>query len=189
MSKHPHTRVALPVMPPFPASDLRSILRSVGRLGACALLAFAVGCGGGGGDAAAPTATQLSPNPTVSAGGSATVTGFSPSSASPGAVVTITGTGLATVTSASVGGVSASFRIVSDTTVEVTVPTRCQYRTHRTGRGRRSAAVGQRPDGRRGADHHFGDADHCDSAGRHHDRRHGARRCARGAPRRANARD
>ena len=86
------------------------------------MLALAAGCGGGGGDAAAPTATQLSPNPTVAGGGSATVTGFTPSSATPGAVVTITGTGLATVTSASVGGVSASFRIVSDTTVEVTVP-------------------------------------------------------------------
>ena len=188
MSKHPHTWVALPVMPAFHASDLRSIVRSVGRLGACALLAFAAGCGGGG-DAAAPTATQLSPNPTVSAGASATVTGFSPSSASPGAVVTVTGTGLATVTSASVGSVPASFRIVSDTTVEVTVPNGASTGRIELGVCRRSAAVGQRPDGRRGADHHFGDADHRDSTGQHHDRRHGARRCARGAPRRANARD
>ena len=80
------------------------------------MLVFAAGCGGGGGDAAAPTATQLSPNPTVASAGSATVSGFTPSSATPGAVVTINGTGLATVTSASVGGVLASFRIVSDTT-------------------------------------------------------------------------
>ena len=109
-------------MPLFSASDLRSVLLSTGRLGACALVALTVGCGGGGGDSAAPTATQLSPNPAVSAGGSATVTGFSPPSASPGAVVTVTGAGLATVKSASVGSVPATFRIVSDTTVEVTVP-------------------------------------------------------------------
>src|SRR4030095_8589713 len=120
MSKHPRTRIALSVMPPFPASELRSILRSVGRLGVCAMLALAAGCGGGGGDAAAPTATHLSPNP-PGGGGSATVTGFTPSSATPGAVVTISGTGLATVTSARVGGGSASFRIVSDTRVEGSV--------------------------------------------------------------------
>ena len=37
-------------------------------------------------------------------------------------MVTVTGAGLATVKSASVGSVPATFRIVSDTTIEVTVP-------------------------------------------------------------------
>jgi hypothetical protein len=52
----------------------------------------------------------------------AVVSGVSPSSGPVGTVVTVTGSGFLTATAVTVGGVSATFNIVSDTTLTVTIP-------------------------------------------------------------------
>lgn len=70
---------------------------------------------------------------TVSIAGSATssptqnyaqpyIAGFSPTSGAVGTVVTLTGSGFTALSATSVGGVDASFQVVSDTQVKVTVP-------------------------------------------------------------------
>ncbi|HTN48269.1 MAG TPA: IPT/TIG domain-containing protein [Burkholderiaceae bacterium] len=103
--------------------DPKGLIRAAALAAICALAAGVLGCGGGGGSPAT-SATQLAPTPSAApaAAASVTVTGFSPTSAAPGATITLTGAGFAGVTAARIGSVSASFRIVSDTTLEVTVP-------------------------------------------------------------------
>jgi hypothetical protein len=73
----------------------------------------------GGGDSAAPTSAAQSSAPTTPA---ITIASFSPPSIVPGGVVIVTGTALNTVTSARIGSADATFRALSDTTLELTVP-------------------------------------------------------------------
>ena len=84
--------------------------------------ALLVACGGG--DSAAPTAApQVSNAPATSASTPAVaITGFTPTSVVPGGIVTVTGTALNAVTSVKVGSLDATFRVLSDTSLELTVP-------------------------------------------------------------------
>jgi hypothetical protein len=103
-------------------------------LGACVAAALLSACGGG--DSAPSTAAaQVSPTPTVPSAASAAITGFAPTAGAPGSVVNVSGASLSAVTSARVGGVDATFRAPSDTTLEVTVPA-----SARTGRIELNAA-------------------------------------------------
>ncbi len=75
----------------------------------------------GGGDSAAPA--QAGNVPTAAASTpSIAITGFTPASTVPGGIVTVTGSALSAVTSVKVGGIDATFRLLSDTTLELTVP-------------------------------------------------------------------
>lgn len=51
-----------------------------------------------------------------------TISGISPSVAPPGSPITITGTGLLHASGVTIGGVAASFTVVSDTSITATVP-------------------------------------------------------------------
>jgi hypothetical protein len=98
-------------MSPFRAGFPRSVARALVAVTAVLLAA----CGGGGSNTAAPAAASVA---TVAAD----VSGFTPPAGAVGSVITINGTGLAGVTAVRVGGVDASFRVLSDSALEVTVP-------------------------------------------------------------------
>jgi hypothetical protein len=96
------------------ASRLRALF------GGCAI-GLLLGACGGGDSSPAPPATQLAaPSSPVSG---AAIAGFAPTAGSPGSTVTVSGSALSSVTAARLGGVDASFRVLSDTTLELTVPT------------------------------------------------------------------
>jgi hypothetical protein len=80
----------------------------------------------GGGDSAAPTSAAQASNAPASAPAPSTppftISGFAPAAAVSGSIVNVTGTLLSAVTSVKVGGVEATFRVVSDTSLELTVP-------------------------------------------------------------------
>ncbi len=109
-----------------PPGDMQAqILAAAQRAAFLALIcasALLVACGGG--DSAAPTtATSLSGAPTPGAATPAVaITGFTPTAAVPGGIVTVTGTALTAVTSVKVGSLDATFRVLSDTSLELTVP-------------------------------------------------------------------
>ena len=91
-------------------------------LGACVAAAMLSACGGGD-SAPSTTAAQVSPGPvTAPSAASVAITGFAPTAGAPGSVVNVSGASLSAVTSARVGGVDATFRALSDTALEVTVP-------------------------------------------------------------------
>ena len=75
----------------------------------------------GGGDGAAPAQAGNVPT-TAASTPSIAITGFTPASTVPGGIVTVTGSALSAVTSVKVGGIDATFRLLSDTTLELTVP-------------------------------------------------------------------
>ena len=108
------------------ATDRAAAARVGRRSALLALLcgsALLVACGGG--DSAAPTAAaQLGNAPAPSASTPAVaITGFTPTSVVPGGIVTVTGTALNAVTSVKVGSLDATFRVLSDTSLNVsTVP-------------------------------------------------------------------
>ena len=76
----------------------------------------------GGGDSAAPTPTAQASNAPAPSTPPFTISGFAPTSAVPGSIVNVTGTLLSAVTSVKVNGVEATFRVLSDTSLELTVP-------------------------------------------------------------------
>ncbi len=91
-------------------------------LGACVAAALLSACGGGD-SAPSTTAAQVSPGPvTAPSAASVAITGFAPTAGAPGSVVNVSGASLSAVTSARVGGVDATFRALSDTALELTVP-------------------------------------------------------------------
>jgi IPT/TIG domain len=107
------------------AADRAAIACVVRRSALLALLcgsALLVACGGG--DSAAPTtAAQSSNAPATSASTPAVaITGFTPTSVVPGGIVTVSGTAFNAVTSVKVGSLDATFRVLSDTSLELTVP-------------------------------------------------------------------
>jgi hypothetical protein len=98
----------------------RFLLTVVGRVALATWLAgtaLLAACGGGG-DSSTPSSAQ---NATPAAP-AITITSFTPASAAPNAVVTVTGTALNSVTSARVGSADATFRVLSETSLELTVP-------------------------------------------------------------------
>jgi len=90
--------------------DMRRLYSYLLLLGSLLLLAACGGGGGGGGSTATP-AVPL------------TIATVSPLSGAPGASLTVTGTGLSRVTSARLGGATATFTIQSDTSLQVVIPT------------------------------------------------------------------
>ena len=104
-------------------------------LGVCVAAAVLSACGGGD-STPSTTAAQVSPVPvTAPSAASAAISGFAPTAGAPGSVVNVSGASLSAVTSARVGGVDATFRALSDTALEVTVPA-----SARTGRIELNAA-------------------------------------------------
>jgi hypothetical protein len=84
---------------------------------------FLGACGGGGDSpAVAPAAQGPSPVSTSSAAHETTITGFAPTSGAPGSVVSVSGSGLSGVTSTRLGSAAATFRVLSDAELEITVP-------------------------------------------------------------------
>jgi hypothetical protein len=77
-------------------------------LSALVLSVALAACGGGGGSDAAVAPVSAS--------------SMAPSTAAPGVTVTVSGAGLSRVTSVAVGGIAATFKLVSDTELTVTVP-------------------------------------------------------------------
>ena len=81
--------------------------------------ALLIACGGG--DSAAPA--QAGNVPTTAASTPAiAITGFTPASAVPGGIVTVTGSGVECGDVGQGWRIDATFRVLSDTTLELTVP-------------------------------------------------------------------
>jgi len=77
------------------------------------LLFCLAACGGGGGGSSGGG---------VTAPAAVVISTVSPAAAAPGATLTVTGSGFTAVTAAKLGGVAASFKIVSDASLTLTVP-------------------------------------------------------------------
>jgi hypothetical protein len=91
------------------------IVRGIARPMLMAAALGLVACGGGS-DSPPPAAALAPP------ASSLTLASFAPSSGGAGAVITVTGSGFTGLLGARIGGASASFAIVSDGELQVTVP-------------------------------------------------------------------
>lgn len=86
----------------------------------CVVLALAA-CGGGSGTT--PTATGTGAPTPPATQRTLAISGFSPATGGAGTAVAVRGSALDTTTAATVGGLAAGFRIVSESELQVTVPT------------------------------------------------------------------